>query len=75
MKNAGLFVGGFALVWLTLGLGFFAVSIYGLVLAFKASIILGLIALIVEPSPLALGLVALFGHPDIAHRIAAWLGL
>lgn len=50
-------------------------SIYGLYLAFSASIVLGILALFVEPSPLVLGVLALFGHPQVAQKIATWLGL
>jgi len=49
----------------------FALSIYGLILAFKASVILGVIALIVEPSPFVIGVIALFG-PDVCPAIQAW---
>ena len=69
-----------SLPW-TVGLFFLAcwasavvISIYGLILAFKASIILGIIALIVEPSPFIFGLVALFGT-NVPEKIQAWLGL
>lgn len=50
-------------------------TVYGLYLAFKASIILGVLALIIEPSPAILGWLAIFGHADVAARIAHWLGL
>ena len=73
------------LVALIAGTGFFgvlaliltplALSIYGIYLAFSASIILGVLALLVEPTPFLLGVLALFGHPEVAHKIATWLGL
>lgn len=50
-------------------------SVYGIVLAFKASIILGIIVLLVEPMPFILGILAVFGHSDVAQLIARWLGL
>ena len=50
-------------------------TIYGLYLAFSASIVLGVLVLLVEPSPLILGVLAFFGHPEVAHKIATWLGL
>lgn len=50
-------------------------TFYGLYLAFSASIVLGVLALLVEPSPLVFGVLALLGHPEVAHKIAAWLGL
>jgi len=48
---------------------------YGLILAFKASLILGVIVLFVEPAPLILGLIGLFGHPEVAQKIVQWLGM
>jgi hypothetical protein len=50
-------------------------SVYGLYLAFSASIILGVLAILIEPSPFVLGLLAVFGHAEVAHKIAVWLGL
>lgn len=57
-----------------LALSGIGLSIYGLVLAFKASVVLGVIVLVVEPSPLVLGLVGVF-RPDVAQQLAHWLGL
>lgn len=68
-------VGGLALVWLAIAVGSTALTLYGLYLAFSASIVLGVIVLLVEPSPFILGALALFGHPETAHKIANWLGL
>jgi len=59
-----------AFIVFVLGLAF-----YGLYLAFSASLILGVIVLIVEPLPLVLGLVGFLGHPEVAHKIAQWLGM
>lgn len=76
MKTLVAFFGGLgilgicALVFLPL-----IASIYGLILAFHASIILGVLVLLVEPSPLILGALAFFGHPEVAQKIAAWMGL
>lgn len=67
--SLGIF-GVLALIFLPL-----ALTIYGVVLAFKASIVLGVLALLIEPSPFILGVLALFGHPDTAQKIANWLGL
>lgn len=53
----------------------FIPGIYGAYLAFKASIILGVIVLIVEPSPTILGWLALFGITDLCSRLAAWMHL
>ena len=49
-------------------------SVWGVVLAFQASIVLGVLCLIVEPAPLILGVAALF-DPEIAQKVANWLGL
>lgn len=64
-------VGILALVglWAFLILG----TIYGLYLAFSASILLGIIVFIVEPSPLIIGLIALFFHKDLAQLLVDWL--
>jgi len=48
-------------------------TIYGLYLAFSASIILGLIVLIVEPSPAIIGLVMLFFDKNLAQMIVDFL--
>jgi hypothetical protein len=55
--------------------GAIGLMIYGAVLAFKASIILGVLALIVEPSPFVIGIIGLCGHPELCAKIAAWIGL
>jgi hypothetical protein len=49
--------------------GMFAATIYGLYLAFSASIILGIVVLFVEPMPLIIGLCALLAHKDLAQMI------
>lgn len=53
--------------------GLIASTIYGLYLAFSASIILGIIVLIVEPSPLVIGLVMLFFHKNLAQMLLDFL--
>ncbi len=47
-------------------------SIVGLYLAFSASILLGIIVLLVEPSPLVIGLVYLFTGTDLAEKLVNW---
>lgn len=47
-------------------------SIYGLYLAFSASILLGIVALIIEPSPLVFGIAMLFGK-NIPEIIQTWI--
>jgi hypothetical protein len=70
----GLIVVSILLFHIALALSGIGLSIYGLVLAFKASLVLGVIVLVVEPSPLILGLVGVF-RPDVAQQLAHWLGL
>lgn len=47
-------------------------SVYGLVLAFKASLVLGLLSFLIEPSFVVYGLVMLFGGVNLPERIVAW---
>lgn len=56
-------------------IGSVASTFYGLYLAFSASIILGVIVLLIEPLPLILGVLGFLGHPEVAQRIATWLGM
>lgn len=48
-------------------------SIYGIILAFKASILLGVVALFVEPAPFVFGIVMMFGGINLPERIVAWV--
>ena len=48
-------------------------SIYGIYLAFSASIILGIVVLFIEPMPLIIGLVMLICHKDLALMIVQFL--
>ncbi len=50
-------------------------SIIGIYLTFKASIILGIIFLVAEPGPAIIGWIAIFGHADVAKKLAHWLNL
>lgn len=50
-------------------------GIYGAYLAFKASIILGIVVLIVEPTPTIIGWVAILGRADACEKLVAWIGL
>lgn len=82
-KTAMNFFAGFGLVGIVVGvlaiicLAFtpIALSVYGIYLAFSASLVLGVLVLVVEPTPFVLGLLAVFGHTEVAHKIAVWLGL
>lgn len=62
------------LAWICLPVGLIGFTIYGLYVAFSASVILGIIVLIIEPSPLVIGIVAMF-RPDVCEQLAKWLGL
>jgi hypothetical protein len=57
-----------------LGTAICGVAIYGLVLAFSASICLGIICLVAEPAPLIIGLAKLFWGVDLAQRVMEWIG-
>jgi hypothetical protein len=58
------------LLWAAIGLG---LTIHGLYLAFSASIVIGIVALIIEPSPLIISLVYLGFGKDIPQMILQWL--
>lgn len=62
-------------VFLVLGLWALGIicTLYGLYLAFSASIILGIIVLIVEPSPFIIGAVMLFFDKNLAQMIVDFL--
>lgn len=68
----GVFAGlGLIGVLLGVGLGIFALicTVYGLWLAFSASIILGIIVLLVEPSPFIIGLVMIAFNKNLAQML------
>lgn len=58
-----------ALLMLALVLSAIATSVYGLYLAFSASLVLGIVVLIIEPLPLLIGLVSLLSGQDVAQKI------
>ena len=64
-----------AIVILCIALISLGLTAYGLYLAFSASIILGIVVLIAEPTPLILAVVALTAKPDVCEAIAKWLNL
>jgi hypothetical protein len=65
----------FAFLLFGTALALIGVSIFGLFLAFKASILLGILALVIEPAPLVIGVVYLFTGTDLAQKVATYLGL
>jgi hypothetical protein len=69
---AGMGVIGFILI-ICIWFGLIASTLYGLYLAFSASILLGIVVLIVEPSPLVIGLVMLFFHKNLAQMLLDFL--
>lgn len=48
-------------------------SIYGVYLAFCASVILGIITLFVPPAAFAFGAIQLFFHTNLPNMILEWL--
>jgi hypothetical protein len=51
------------------------ISAYGAMLSFSASIILGVVVLMVQPAPLILGLMGILGNTKAPYIIAAKLHL
>lgn len=60
------------ILYVSIVLGLVGLSLYGLVVAFHASILLGFIALVVEPLPLVIGLCKVFAGLDIAVKIVEY---
>lgn len=48
-------------------------AIYGIYLAFSASVLLGIIVLFAQPSPSVIGLVMIFFHKDLAQAVVDFL--
>ena len=69
---AGMLMALFIIGVMLLAFAGVAISIYGLYLAFSASILLGLLALLVEPSPLIFGLIMLFTGTNLPEKIVQW---
>jgi hypothetical protein len=65
---ASLGIFGFCL-WACVLIGGICLSIYGLILSFSASIVLGIIALIIEPAPLVVGLVKFAFNYNIPEHL------
>jgi hypothetical protein len=51
----------------------FGMSIYGLYLAFSASIVLGILAFLIQPSPLVFGVVMFFFDKNLPQMIVDFL--
>mgnify|MGYP007100135501 CR=1 FL=1 len=71
MKTALTILGGLGL--LALFALPVAATVYGLYLAFSASIILGVVVLLVEPAPLILGVLGFLGHPEVSEKIVQFI--
>ena len=63
-----------SLINLTIRLAVLSLSVYVLVLAFSASIVLGIICLFVRPYPPIFGLVIGLFHIDLAQKIHQLIG-
>lgn len=57
-----------------IGIAVIGISIKGLILAFSASILVGIITLVVEPLPFIIGLVYLCNGTDLAQKILQLIG-
>ncbi len=73
MKAVVALIGGFGLIGLAFGIFMLIASIYGLYLAFSASILLGIVCFFVEPSPLIIGLAMMAFHKNLAELLIQWL--
>jgi len=62
-----------AFVLIVIGIAILAALGHGLILAFSASIWLGIIVLIVEPAPLVIGLVYWIWGVDLAMKFMQWI--
>lgn len=61
------------IAFISLWLAAIGLTVYGLYLAFSASIILGIVVLLVEPSPLIIGLVMLAFNKNLAQMVVDFL--
>ena len=64
----------YELLILLLGLTVFSAAVTGIVTAFSASILLGILCLVVAPASLVLGVCVWFGN-NWAPKVAEWLNL
>jgi hypothetical protein len=66
---AGLFAGSFGLVWLVVTIAAIACWVHGIVLAFSASVVLGIVCIFLEVPFVIFGLVDWVAGVDLAQRI------
>jgi len=57
------------LTWLSFILSSVILSFYGLITAFKVSVVMGLLFLVVEPAPLVQGALLYFFNYDLASKL------
>jgi hypothetical protein len=70
MKNLSGFIGYiFILISLMFGLAIFGLTLHGLYLSFSASLVLGIIVLIAEPSPIVISLIYLAFNYNIPEHV------
>lgn len=67
-------IGMLKLIWVAFILSLIGFTVYGMVLAFQASIVLGALALLLEPAPFIIGVVSFFSGTDLAATVAKMLG-
>jgi hypothetical protein len=72
MKVFGGIIGLVTSLWFVWAFFAAGLSIYGIYLAFSASIILGIIALFLQPAPFIFGLVMFFGSMNLPMQIMSW---
>mgnify|MGYP003341961316 CR=1 FL=1 len=76
-KVTGATVGILGLLYvfavLAISIGSLGLTLYGIVLAFSASVVLGILVLFVQPAPLIIGAVMFFFDKDIAQMIVNFL--
>ena len=77
MKAVSAALGGMGLLGgllvIALAVLAFGLSIYGIILAFSASIILGILCLFLEPSPLVFGAAMFFFDKNLPEAIMNYL--
>ncbi len=64
-----IFAGAFGLVWLALAIATLACWVHGIVLAFSASVVLGIVCIFLEVPFIIFGLVDWVAGVDLAQRI------
>ena len=71
--TAALLILAWYVLCIALAVGSTALSIYGIYLAFCASVILGVVTIFVPPAALSFGAVQFFFHVNLPTMILQWL--